>query len=73
MVQITKLGHERWVPGNTPVISKTPRGRGKPKSQGSMCVVWIAQLGATRVKSLGSHKFPLGLGFPREAACMAHE
>ena len=35
MVQIAKLGHERWVPGNTPVISNTPRARGKPKSQGA--------------------------------------
>ena len=33
VVQTTKLGHERWVPENTPVSSETPRGRGKPKSR----------------------------------------
>ena len=30
MIQIAELDHERWVPDNTPVIS-----RGKPKSQGA--------------------------------------
>jgi len=38
-----------------------------------MHVVWMAPLGAARVKSLGSHECPLGLGFPREAACMARD
>jgi len=38
-----------------------------------MRVVWITQLGATRVKSLGSHECPLGSGFLRETACMARE
>jgi len=33
VVQTVKLGHERWVPRNTPVIIKTSRGRGRPKSQ----------------------------------------
>jgi len=35
VVQTAKLGHKGWVPEITPVISKTPGGRGKPKSQGA--------------------------------------
>ncbi|KAK7377500.1 hypothetical protein VNO80_02925 [Phaseolus coccineus] len=31
----TKLGHKWQTPGNTPVISETPRVRGKPESQGA--------------------------------------
>jgi len=35
VIQTAELDHERWVLENTLVISKTPRGRGKPKSQGA--------------------------------------
>jgi len=73
VVQTAKLGHERWVLENTPVSSKTLEVGGSLSHKGSMHVVWIAQLGVTRVKSLGSHKYPLGLGFPKEIACMTRE
>jgi len=46
---------------------------GSLSHKGPMHVVWIAPLGVAQVKSLGSHESLLGLGFPREVACMARD
>jgi len=68
-----KLGHERWALGNTPIISKTPRGRGRPKSQSiHVCGVDSAFGRDTSEKSWKALML-VRVRVSKEATCMALE
>jgi len=67
------LGHERWGPGNTPVISKTPRGRGRPKSRSIHACGVDSASGRDTSEESWKTLMPVRVRVSKEAACLACE